>query len=333
MIVFHEKEGRRHAHAVWCRIDTENMKAVQLSYCKNKMAELSKELYLEHGWQLPKGHLDRAKRNPLNFSLYEWQQAKRLDVDPRVMKQAPQKCWRISNDKQAFERALTQHGYSLAKGDRRGYVAVDWQGEVISLSRWLNVKPKTLKARLGEREDLPDVDEVKAKIDKTLVNQVAAFNNQIKQFYQRRFKPLNLAKQKMNERHKRQRDELNKQQQQQQRKEQEQSIRSARHAAGWRGLWHRVTGKYAEIEKKNEREAYMTYQRDQKERDEQIFNQMSERQNLQVRLDNLNQDKHKALQDVRLAVFSKLPNDKIKAIENNVLPPYFHRNNDLKLDM
>jgi len=48
-IVFHEKEGRRHAHAVWSRIDTERMKAVQLSHSKRKLNELSKQLYLDHG--------------------------------------------------------------------------------------------------------------------------------------------------------------------------------------------------------------------------------------------------------------------------------------------
>ena len=31
-IVFHEKDGRRHYHAVWSRIDIEEMKAAQLSF-------------------------------------------------------------------------------------------------------------------------------------------------------------------------------------------------------------------------------------------------------------------------------------------------------------
>ena len=30
-IVFHEKEGRRHAHCVWSRIDAEEMKAINLT--------------------------------------------------------------------------------------------------------------------------------------------------------------------------------------------------------------------------------------------------------------------------------------------------------------
>lgn len=34
-VVFHEKEGRRHAHAVWSRIKAEEMKAIQLSHIGN----------------------------------------------------------------------------------------------------------------------------------------------------------------------------------------------------------------------------------------------------------------------------------------------------------
>ena len=31
-VVFHEKEGRRHAHVVWSRIDTDEMKAINLPF-------------------------------------------------------------------------------------------------------------------------------------------------------------------------------------------------------------------------------------------------------------------------------------------------------------
>jgi hypothetical protein len=51
-VVFHEKDGRRHAHAVWSRIDTGSMKAVNLSHYKLKLRDIARELYLEHGWQL-----------------------------------------------------------------------------------------------------------------------------------------------------------------------------------------------------------------------------------------------------------------------------------------
>ncbi len=43
--------------------------------------------------------------------------------------------------------------------NRRGFVAVDAHGEVYSLSRWLDVKTKELRARLGEFSGLPSVEE------------------------------------------------------------------------------------------------------------------------------------------------------------------------------
>src|SRR5690606_24926139 len=36
VVVFHEKEGRRHAHAVWSRIDAETMTAINLPFFKTK---------------------------------------------------------------------------------------------------------------------------------------------------------------------------------------------------------------------------------------------------------------------------------------------------------
>ncbi len=51
VVVFHEKEGRRHAHCVWSRIDTENMKAINISHPKLKLNDIARSLYLEHGWE------------------------------------------------------------------------------------------------------------------------------------------------------------------------------------------------------------------------------------------------------------------------------------------
>jgi hypothetical protein len=45
-VVFHEKEGRRHAHCVWSRINTEEMKAINLPHYKLKLKEVSKNSIL-----------------------------------------------------------------------------------------------------------------------------------------------------------------------------------------------------------------------------------------------------------------------------------------------
>jgi len=94
------------------------MKAIQLPYTKLK--EISKQLYLEHGWEMPDGFINKQNRDPNNFTLQPWQQAKRIGKNLKEIKQAPQECWAVSDDRTSFENALRERGYKLAKGDRRG---------------------------------------------------------------------------------------------------------------------------------------------------------------------------------------------------------------------
>ncbi|HEY3695831.1 relaxase/mobilization nuclease domain-containing protein [Phenylobacterium sp.] len=110
-IVFHEKEGRRHAHCVWSRIDAETMTACHLPFFKQKLIEVSRDLYLEHGWKMPRGFENAAERDPTNFNLAEWQQAKRQGIDPRWLKQTLQACWSGSDNAQAFMRSLEERGF------------------------------------------------------------------------------------------------------------------------------------------------------------------------------------------------------------------------------
>lgn len=149
-IVFHEKEGRRHAHAVWSRIDADNMKAVQLSFSKRKMQELSRDLYREHGRQMPRGLVNSHERDPRTFTLEEWQQAKRTDRDPKDIKAAIQDAWAISDSAVSLGHALQERVFKLARGDRRGFVVTDYRGEVYSLSQWASIKPKQIRERIGE---------------------------------------------------------------------------------------------------------------------------------------------------------------------------------------
>lgn len=89
-IVFHEKDGRRHGHCVWSRVNPETMTACHLPFFKNRLMEIGRDLYLEHGWKLPRGLESPSERNPTNFTLVEWQQAKRQGIDPRWLKQVLQ---------------------------------------------------------------------------------------------------------------------------------------------------------------------------------------------------------------------------------------------------
>jgi hypothetical protein len=114
VIIFHEKEGRRHAHAVWSRIDTETLTARKLDFFKTKLNTLSRELFLENGWVMPKGFENPKLRDPTSFTLKEWQQAKRVGLDPRELKSAVQDCWKRSDSATAFSNALEERGLYLA---------------------------------------------------------------------------------------------------------------------------------------------------------------------------------------------------------------------------
>lgn len=185
-IVFHEKQGadgqtRRHAHAVWCRIDVQNMKAIQLSFSHSKLQAVARDLYREHRWQMPRGFVRHEERDPRNFTLAEWQQCKRADRDPAKTKAIFQDVWAISDSRSAFAHALEAHGLILAKGDRRGHIAVDHNGEAYAVSRYTGLKARQVRDRLGSPDDLPDkakAHEIAAQRVKTRLEELRAQEEQ-----------------------------------------------------------------------------------------------------------------------------------------------------------
>ncbi|MEQ8505622.1 MAG: hypothetical protein RIB80_09865 [Rhodospirillales bacterium] len=53
----------RHAHAVWSRIEADTMTAKNLPFFKNRMREISKELFMENDWTMPRGLMDSEARD------------------------------------------------------------------------------------------------------------------------------------------------------------------------------------------------------------------------------------------------------------------------------
>ncbi|MCW5698534.1 MAG: relaxase/mobilization nuclease domain-containing protein [Rhodospirillales bacterium] len=119
-VVFHEKEGRRHAHCVWSRIRTDTMTAVNLSHDRRKLRDISRALFFEQRWQMPRGLMDSKERDPMNFSRAQWQQARRAKQNPRALKSLFQECWAVSDSRKAFAQALKDRGYALARAARPG---------------------------------------------------------------------------------------------------------------------------------------------------------------------------------------------------------------------
>ncbi len=260
------------------------MKAVNLPFYKSKLMEISKEIYLEQGWKLPAGLIERGQNNPLNFTRAQWEQAKRLDDDPRLIKATLKDCWAISDSKESFQSILEQRSYYLAKGDRRGFIAVDWRGEVFSLSKWLDVKTKELKERLGDSAQLSSVEETKTNIDQRLIDRMQSFAAEIRKHSHTRMEPLLEQKARMKSRHQTERENLA--DTQKQRWQQESEDRQARLNKGIRGLWDRLTGQHGQVMDQNEREAWQALLRDRQQRDDLIQRQLEERRALQLNIRN-----------------------------------------------
>ncbi|WP_186388797.1 relaxase/mobilization nuclease domain-containing protein [Stappia sp. TSB10P1A] len=283
VVVFHEKKGRRHAHCVWSRIDADTMTAVRMSHDRRKLGALSRELYLEHGWKMPEGLIDPALRNPLNFDRKEWFQAQRAGKDPRDIKAALQQCWAASDSGKALSHALEARGYYLARGDRGRLVAVDTQGEVYALARWIGLKTKDVRQRIGDPDTLPSVEDTRRKVASLVRDRLSGFIGSVTEDFVRAAAHLEGQRLAMVERHRSDRSAFD--EAQRRRADDEARHRASRFRKGLLGLWDRFTGKHSKLKDEIEREADACALRDATERQALVDRQRQERLALQKRID------------------------------------------------
>lgn len=280
IIVFHEKQGRRHAHCIWSRINPETMTAPRLSHDRLKLGDVSRELYIEHGWKMPEGLVDPALRNPLNFSREEWLKAKRIGKGPRDIKAAFQQCWAASDSGRALRQALEAKGYYLARGDRRNVVAVDVDGEVYALARWTGVKSKDVNARTSDLAELPAVAETKVRVANLAREKLTGFLGDLVKEFATASQRFEDTRRSMVAQHRMAREELV--QKHQLRRDEEARERAKRFRKGLAGLWDRVTGRHATLRHQAENEAAANAAREAAEKQALIDRQLQERQRLQV---------------------------------------------------
>ncbi len=281
-IVFHEKDGRRHAHAVWSRIDGSAMKAINMAHYKRKLREVGRELFLEHGWTMPRGFVNSKERDPATYTLAEWQQAKRAGRDPKALKSLFQECWAASDSGKAFANALQARGFTLARGDRRGYVAVDVQGEVYAIAKYVGVRTKQVQERLGDAKALPSVEEANVAMAGRMTDMLRRHVKEVEDRQAAETAKLRAALRKTVERQRLERAELVRKQEQ--RWARETAERTQRLSKGLRSIWDRLTGRHQKVRRQNEREALLALYRDRNERDGLIVEHLEERQSLHVEI-------------------------------------------------
>lgn len=282
VVVFHEKEGRRHAHCVWSRIDAETMTAKQLSFFKSKLREVSKSLYLENGWKMPAGLMDNKERDPRNFSLAEWQQAKRAGMNAADLRGMVQECWAVSDNRDSFTKALEERGLYLAKGDRRGHVVVTYDGEVFGVTQLTDRKQKEIRAKIGKPEEFRSVEETKAHIASVITPRLDRFIQEARRIGRNAMKPLLEERQALKSRHADERQRLDNGQKQRWQAETRERAGRLRH--GFAGIWDRLTGEHQKTRKQNETQAFFALQRDRTQRQTIVAAQIAERRVLQEKI-------------------------------------------------
>jgi len=277
-IVFHEKNGRRHAHCVWSRIDAGRMRAINMAHSKRKLMDISIALYRDHGWTMPEGFIDHTRRDPLNYSREEAGQAKRTSHDPKAVKALFKKCWEQSDSRSAFAAALWAEGYCLARGDRRAFVAVDADGKIWSLSRWCGIKPKEMLAKLGDPDDLPSPEDALLLFEGLPTPERSTRTATAEPDFE-------VSRKRLVENQRRERDALIAAQDQ--RTAAEHWDRQARLPRGIKAVWSRLSGGYDRLVQELAREATACAARDRTERQALIERHLEARRDLARRTKSL----------------------------------------------
>ena len=303
-VIFHEKNGREHAHVIWSRIDTEQMRAINLPHSKLKLRDVSRDLHREFGLDMPRG-LQADKHwykdsDPLNFKQAEWQQAKRLSEDPRDLKSIIQKAYEYSDSAGAFNAALETHAMQLARGDRRGFVVVHHSGEVLGMRQYLaGAKAKDIRARLGTPDHVQTVDQAKSMLKARMT---AAAEKQIEGLKQRHAterKPMAEAASKLRAEHRAARKALRSAQEA--RGGREALERASATRKGLMGLWGRLGAKFGmgRIARENAQALEAANVRDEKERHGLRTDQLKERRTLQKSINHMKEKHRRERQSAR----------------------------------
>ncbi|MEO8392109.1 MAG: hypothetical protein ABI700_03870, partial [Chloroflexota bacterium] len=161
-----------HAHVVFQRTNADTLTLWDdgHNYLKHERASMrmEQEFGQEH---VPGKHAKRDRQKQPEFPRAEsaqpdHQQAARTELTPEERKEQVTALRAAADNAQAFKSALEDAGYILAKGDKRGLVIVDRDGEVYSLSRHVtDLSSKEYKSFMAplDPKSQPSVEEAKAR--------------------------------------------------------------------------------------------------------------------------------------------------------------------------
>ena len=156
VFVAHTDTEHPHVHVVCNLVHPEHGKTASPSYDYLTASRWAENVEREEGGiRCEQRVINNEKRRQLGFQQSESSlvkhREKRLETALAI-----QELYKQSDSGKAFQVALHEAGYTLAKGDRRGFVLVDEQGKITSLSRQLKgQRAKDVKQRLKDVLDIP----------------------------------------------------------------------------------------------------------------------------------------------------------------------------------
>lgn len=150
VFVAHNDTAHPHVHVITNLVHPENGKTMRPQNDRLKFSAWAEAYEKEHG----KIYCEERVINNERRRNGEKIKHREVKIDQALI---IQNLYNQSDNGKAFQEALEKAGFTLAKGDRRGFVLVDKDGNISSLSRQLKgQRAKDLKQHLGDLTDLPN---------------------------------------------------------------------------------------------------------------------------------------------------------------------------------
>lgn len=163
VIVYHNETKHRHVHVICNLVNPDTGKTARVSHDQLKLSKWAEEYEIKTGQVYCN---DRVENNRKREELAQQKSDTQEKTQSAIVKHREkrniradlvQSLYERSDSGQAFRSALEENDLTLAKGDRRGFVLVDNNGDIFSLSRQLKgQRASDIKSRLGDIQDLLD---------------------------------------------------------------------------------------------------------------------------------------------------------------------------------
>ena len=143
VFVAHNDTAHPHVHVIANLVNPETGKVADIYRDHQTLSNWAEAYEREHGIRCEERIKNNEKRREGEYVRHKEERIERAEIIQQIYNQ--------SDGGKAFQAGLEEAGYTLAKGDRRGFVLVDQAGEVHSLSRQLKgQRAKEIKARLSD---------------------------------------------------------------------------------------------------------------------------------------------------------------------------------------